>query len=294
MKIFISWSGKFSQHTAISLKEWLPLIFPGIETFVSSESVRKGKRWSHVISKELATTNFGIVCLTPDNLEAPWLLFESGALSKSVSESSVFTLLFNELKPTDVKGPLEEFQHTRFEKEDFYKLVKAVNEVQGSAKHQEKNLLTIFNKMWDDLETEIHLGAKAKDVPEIERDDKDMLRELLEIARQIAKDMPRNSIPLGRSISEVINRTIKSQQKDLWDKFLAIIGSQNLITHACLSNAMGAGLDGNTFTILFPPKDENLIKSLDTPGQIKLFQSALAELGYNNKTKIKFMTLGDS
>jgi hypothetical protein len=113
MKIFVSWSGKPSLAVATALKEWLPYIFNGIDLFVSSEDIRKGKRWPAEVSKELGATNFGIVCLTPDNLDAPWLLFEAGALSKSVAEASVFTLLTGGLRIGNIEGPLSHFQRIR-------------------------------------------------------------------------------------------------------------------------------------------------------------------------------------
>ena len=105
MKVFISWSGTYSLGVAVALQKWLPYIFTDIQTFVSSEDVRKGKRWLAEITKELSNTNFGIVCLTRDNLEAPWVLFEAGALSK-LKAAHVCTLLLDNLRPGDVEGPL--------------------------------------------------------------------------------------------------------------------------------------------------------------------------------------------
>ena len=51
---------------------------------------------------------YGIVCLTPHNLESPWILFESGALSKRVAHARVSPYLFG-LKVADVTGPLSQF-----------------------------------------------------------------------------------------------------------------------------------------------------------------------------------------
>src|SRR5689334_6415603 len=137
MKIFISWSGKPSLGVATALREWLPDIFNGVKVFVSAEDVRKGKRWLLEISKELDDCNFGIACLTHENMNAPWLLFETGALSKSLKESSVCTLLLGGLRVGDVEGPLSNLQHTAFEREDFYKLLRSINEELGAEKREE-------------------------------------------------------------------------------------------------------------------------------------------------------------
>src|ERR1039458_2284474 len=101
MKIFVSWAGPYSLGVAVALQKWLPYIFNPIDVFVSSESIRKGKQWPQAIAKELETTNYGIACLTHDNLTAPWLLFETGALSK-LPDSSVSTLLLGGLAPSDI------------------------------------------------------------------------------------------------------------------------------------------------------------------------------------------------
>jgi hypothetical protein len=37
-----------------------------------------GVRWEDVVSSELKETDFGILCLTPDNLQSTWLNFDAG------------------------------------------------------------------------------------------------------------------------------------------------------------------------------------------------------------------------
>ena len=68
MKIFISWSGSVSHQMAINLREWLPSILGGVETWVSSEDIHKGTRWSDELAKQLTETSFGIVCIDPSNI----------------------------------------------------------------------------------------------------------------------------------------------------------------------------------------------------------------------------------
>jgi len=66
-------------------------------------------RWSIELSKELEAASFGILCLTPDNLNSAWLLFEAGALTKH-AEGRACCLLFGGLRPADVSGPLSQFR----------------------------------------------------------------------------------------------------------------------------------------------------------------------------------------
>src|SRR5579863_2718491 len=112
MKVFLSWSGELSHKIAIEMRDWLPFVIQSVEPYVSSEDIDKGTRWSIDIAKELENSSFGILCVTPQNLDAPWLNFEAGALSKAFNTASVSPFLFG-LKPSDLKkSPLLQFQST--------------------------------------------------------------------------------------------------------------------------------------------------------------------------------------
>jgi uncharacterized protein YqgV (UPF0045/DUF77 family) len=76
------------------------------------------------------------------------------------------------------QGPLSHFQHTVFEKEDFFKLLKSINEAQGTAKQEDVRLKKIFDKFWDELETNVSAAVKIDSKPEKKRSVEDMLREL--------------------------------------------------------------------------------------------------------------------
>ena len=123
MKVFISWSGATSLKVAQIFREWLPSVIQSIEPYVSSEDIDKGARWSTDIATELANSTFRILCVTKDNFEAPWLSFEAGALSKTMEKSFVTPFLFD-IKRSEVKGPILQFQSTIFEQEDIKKMVK--------------------------------------------------------------------------------------------------------------------------------------------------------------------------
>src|SRR6185312_4306381 len=109
MDIFISWSGKRSRAFAEALRDWLPMIINAARPFLSSSDIDKGARWSTEIASRLEKARAGIICLTPGNMQSEWILFEAGALSKTLADTYVCTLLID-MKPTDVKGPLSQFQ----------------------------------------------------------------------------------------------------------------------------------------------------------------------------------------
>jgi len=45
--------------------------------FFSEEDMPKGKVWFQTIENELKEAKAGIICLTPENLEKQWILFEA-------------------------------------------------------------------------------------------------------------------------------------------------------------------------------------------------------------------------
>lgn len=152
MKVFISWSGILSQKIAEVLKSWLEQCIQSIEAFYSTEDIEKGETWNAKLTSELSDTNFGIVCLTKDNINAPWIHFEAGALSKML-DSRVATLAID-VKFADIKGPLSIFQATKLEKDDMYKLLKDINSAQEKSLTEEKLKVT-FEAFWDSFESKI-------------------------------------------------------------------------------------------------------------------------------------------
>ena len=154
MKMFISWSGDLSQRIALHLKEWLPVVLPFLDAWVSSEDIPKGTRWGTELASQLEGTDSGIVCLVPGNYSEPWLNFEAGALSKSVQKTRVHPFLFG-FDPGVLKGPLAQFQATRFSKDDVRKLVKAINSEAGAAALPADKVDRSFAVCWPDLERRI-------------------------------------------------------------------------------------------------------------------------------------------
>lgn len=152
MKVFVSWSGEQSQKFAEALKEWLEQCIQSVEVFFSSEDIEKGDNWQIKLSNELQDTNYGIVCLTPENIDAPWIHFEAGALSKLL-DSRVMVLAMN-INFSDIKGPLKAFQATKFEKSDIFKLLKTINGLQEKPLGEEK-LKNSFEAFWPQFQTKI-------------------------------------------------------------------------------------------------------------------------------------------
>lgn len=149
MKVFISWSGEFSKKIALLIKDWAEQCIQSIEAFVSDEDIEKGENWSARLTNELSNTNYGIVCLTSDNISAPWIHFEAGAISKLV-DSRISTIAVD-IQYSEIKGPLSSFQNTKLEKDDMFSLLKSINssiEKSGEKKLSDDKLKNSFDAFW--------------------------------------------------------------------------------------------------------------------------------------------------
>src|SRR5687767_9353244 len=124
MKIFLVWSGSRSFAIAKALHDWLPRMIQAVKPFFSDE-MDKGAKWSTEIDANLEGTQFGLVCLTTENLDSTWVHFEAGALSKTPT-ASIWTYLSG-IKSADVPQPLGKFQHTLNSKSDTFRLLKTIN-----------------------------------------------------------------------------------------------------------------------------------------------------------------------
>jgi len=182
MKVFISWSGSESKKIAEIFKEWLNSTIQSTEPWISVD-IEKGESWDSKITDELKNSPVGIICLTPDNLDSNWLLFEAGAISSN-DNSKVCTLLWH-LKTSDVKPPLDKFQHTELKKDDVFKLLMTINEQLPENKLSDDVLKSTFDVWWPKLDDKIKtIKYSRKKTSEI-RTDRDIIEEVLDNTRQI-------------------------------------------------------------------------------------------------------------
>ncbi len=186
MRVFLSWSGELSMQVAQILKKWIPCIIQSVEVFFSPNDIEKGENWDSKISGELADCNYGIVCLTTENTNAPWIHFEAGALAKTF-DSRVTALMIN-INTSDIKGPLSRFQATKLEKSDFNQLIVAINS--ATTKPLQPDVLkTAFDAIWDNMLKEINeviarYPTKTPQRQKISEISNSTLEEILQLVRK--------------------------------------------------------------------------------------------------------------
>lgn len=209
MKVFLSWSGEKSHKVATVFRDWLPSVIQSLYPYVSSEDIDKGARWSTDIAKELEDATFGILCVTRENINAPWLNFEAGALSKTMDNTFVSPFLFD-IKRSEVNGPILQFQSTVFEKDDILKLLKTINKACGEDTLADERLIRAFAVWYPTLEEELNKLKSIIVIPEPEIDnevvtDKSILEEILDLTRSNQKLLRNPECDINKEIAALKN-----------------------------------------------------------------------------------------
>jgi len=185
VKVFVSWSGERSRQVAELLRSWIPRVIQAVDPWMSDQDIRAGGRWLRAISSELQDSEFGLLCLTSDNKEAPWLQFEAGAISKVVLGTNVVPYLYG-IEASELSGPLSQFQAVAADITGTRKLITTLNSsLNDTLKLNSSDLNLTFNIWWPQLESGLKAIAGPSHVSE-KRDDGSILKEVLYLCRNIA------------------------------------------------------------------------------------------------------------
>jgi hypothetical protein len=183
MKVFISWSGERSLGLAQALHSWLPLVLQYVDPWLSKADIEAGQRWDDDLSKKLSECNFGISCVTRDNMTAPWLLFEAGALAKSVDNSKLVPLLLD-LDIKDFSGPLSRFQAKKVDKAGISDILFSINK-DAATPVPDTRLSDLLEMAWDNLEEKIEAIPDTTSPATKPRTQSDILEELVAGVRSV-------------------------------------------------------------------------------------------------------------
>lgn len=189
MRVFISWSGPRSKTLAVHLHEWLKAVVQRAEPWMSDRDLEAGQRWNEEISSRLKATHFGIICLTRENLAAPWLLFEAGALAKAVDHARVVPVLLG-VQRSDLTFPLAQFQAVEADEPGLRSLAAAVNAALGAERLQATTLDGIFAGLWPGLAAAIAAIPAPSKSDSSHRTDRQLLEELVEGVHQVQRALP--------------------------------------------------------------------------------------------------------
>src|SRR6266446_8111437 len=127
MKVFVSWSGERSRFVAFELSTWLRRVIQALEPWMSAKDIISGAVWQQEIKTQLTDAKFGIICLTPENLTAPWIMFEAGALANAMARNLVCPYLVAMTSTIDIEPPLDQFQAEKADKDGTLNLLRGLN-----------------------------------------------------------------------------------------------------------------------------------------------------------------------
>ncbi len=139
---------------AAGLRDWLPRILPASQPWLAHEDLPAGATWIDEIGQALETSEFGILCLTRENLVEPWLHFEAGALAKSpgMGRGGVCPYLLD-MGPEQLGGgPLAQFQVKAATRDGTLGLVRSIHDRMDSSALSREELEHAFDLGWDRLE----------------------------------------------------------------------------------------------------------------------------------------------
>lgn len=164
-RIILTWSGKTSHTIALFLHGWLKAVIPSVTPWISSEDIAKGDRWFPELMRQLGKSTRCLVCVTPENHKAPWVYYEAGVISGKQERGKIYTVLFGVTVKSIKDTPLEQFQATEAVKDDFWRLVKTINNQLPEGSLDDTELGRRYESNWPGLETTIGNSLQVAAVP---------------------------------------------------------------------------------------------------------------------------------
>ncbi len=194
MQVFISWSGEESKAVGEVLRDNLRRIIQAVRPWMSPKDIDSGLRWTEEIGGELSAAHLGICVVTHENQNRPWLNFEAGAIAKSREHARLIPLLFD-MAPSDLTGPLSQFQAREATKAGIFQICTSINNAMGDKGLKEPDLADAFDAHWPKVDAALNQIRENKrtageDTVAATREPKDLLEEILLIVRELRAPRP--------------------------------------------------------------------------------------------------------
>lgn len=180
--VFLSWSGARSKEMAAALHGWLPTMLQEVDPFFSDQDIGAGEEWDKSIHARLEGAKFAVICITEENVSAPWVNYEAGYLAAKVMGGTVPWLL--RLDPVGLKfSPLSRLMAKSADIDGTKHVVYAINQKLGSPLSQSV-LDSTFKKQWPDLDDLLSKIPASPTVTPV-RTEQDLLEESVRNTRKI-------------------------------------------------------------------------------------------------------------
>ncbi|XBB66886.1 toll/interleukin-1 receptor domain-containing protein [Nocardioides sp. WV_118_6] len=195
VQVFISWSGTHARDIARALHKWIDAMFDNATPWMSDIDIAGGQRGLEEIDKSLDGSGFGIIVVTSENHQAPWINYEAGALGRAVADSKVRVMpILVDLRLQDVSlGPIGQFQHALLDHDGIRRLSHSLGTVLGLAPASVDTKLDVWLPKLD--ESLAAISAPSATPPKPSRPEADVLDEILAGVLTIRNEVGRLSAP---------------------------------------------------------------------------------------------------
>jgi len=170
----------------------MPNVLQAAEVWMSDVDIEAGMRGIHEIFSQLESARVGVICLTPENLTAPWLLFEAGAISKQMNDKTRVCPYLLSLSPSEIPKPIAEFQAVTSDEEGTRKLMRTINKSLDRGGLADDMLNRAFDVWWPELRESLDAMKREDTVappqPEIAEQTSEILGSVREILRRLDQD----------------------------------------------------------------------------------------------------------
>jgi hypothetical protein len=216
VKVFISWSGQRSKVVAEIFSDWLKCVIQASQPWISTRDIDRGAIWFSEINDKLKDVSVGVVCLTQENKNKPWILFETGALAKGLTTNRVCTFLID-LNPEDLQDPLAQFNHTTPNNHSVWELTRTINACLVDKALDERILRQVFDTYWPQFEDSFNSALDNNPPQEVvpPRTEQDILTEILNNTRTLNQRV-RALETNGYELNIIKNNKSNNIKKEAW------------------------------------------------------------------------------
>jgi hypothetical protein len=119
--------------------------------------------WFGEINRAIKGATAGIMCVTRENYDRPWILYEAGGLVATCGRGGVFPFLLD-MKPPELDGlnyPLYPLESYFFDRGGVFHLVSALNRKLEPESKTENEVEKDFNSAWPELESQLRAISQA-------------------------------------------------------------------------------------------------------------------------------------
>lgn len=156
-RIFLSWSGQRSKAVAVELRSLIVDLCPEARPWMSEQDLASGRKWDTEIESVLRESSSGVICVTRDNLQSPWLYFELGMLRAKLGPDASLCPYLIGIEPTELGGtPLQSFQAKRAVAEETARMIE---DLAGDVAGLKQPTASAVAERWTAISTAISVAA---------------------------------------------------------------------------------------------------------------------------------------